>query len=847
MTLDIGEFPPNPTEKSFEFCQNEASPKLNIFVPNGFEIVWFTQKIGGTRFNSQPKIDMTKTGDTGLFFAFENKNKCLSERIWVYIKIRPEPLLPINTTPTLSETDNGLKFTANGENLKWYTSRTGNTFLTSEPIHEKAGKYDYFVTQTNEFGCESDRKAIIAELIESFGIETSPKNQTDCFGNSAVFSIKTKGKAVPTYQWQIKLTTEDDFRNLNFENNKELKIEEIGSKEYPHGSIFRCIVSDGQKTLISSDATLFVNNFNKNIGDLNYCENSALPISHFAKDLVGVVSQIEWQQKNGMQYQIIYKSEQLSSPPNIVSGTYRLRFTFRNSGSETCVRSTNDFKIKMLEIPKISKNTSLEVCQYEKTKKIFEMLPTKTIWFQKNEIITEIDTKIPKNTSFEVKLVGSNGCISNIQNINLKIKPAPNLTIPDTTFSFCRFSSSQIYLDIQNKTTFWFKSSDDNDPTLSYFQIDNSKEEITTKYVAIRDSSTCLSNTVPVKIKVETCYMAGPPDSCLIVANTLKQDWNYYFDKNGKIFAAIHPQNENLGEVNLSIQYSKNKFIEDKNQNKFYPRYYYLTAQRKIVKNIKIRFYYTKTEIENYYQSLKNNFSNENNAIINYTGNNQDCKLENNEVNDTFWIIGKSLWQKTDDPEFLFVEFETDKFGEFGIWNAQLPNSKLVGQINSNNKNKLEILPDKNVKDGKFVILKSEDKKSWFIIKESIKNESDLHFIDNKPFKSQSHYALIYDFGNSIKMALNQLTLATILENRGCFVFDNPSENRDIIKLSFSDLDKRSIKILDMYGKTIFIKQIIEKEDYYAISPKYNLSVGMYLILGKNNLGEDCSYRIIVK
>ena len=847
MNLYIGEFPPNPTEKSFEFCQNEVSPKLNIFVPKEYEIVWFTQKIGGTRFNSQPKVDMTKTGDTGLFFAFENKFKCMSERIWVYIKIRPEPPLPINTTPTIAETDNGLKFTAYGENLKWYTSRTGSTYLTSEPYHEKAGKYDYFVSQTNEFGCESDKKAIVAELIESFGIETSPKNQTDCLGNSVLFSIKTKGKTIPTYLWQKKLVTDIDFKNLNNENKKDLKIDEIGSLEYPNGSTFRCIVSDGQKNITSNIATLSVNNFNRNIGDLDFCDNTFLPLIHFSKDLEGEVSQVEWQQKNGAQYPTIYKSDQLSSPANIISGTYRLRFTFKNGSSGTCVRSSNDFKIKVLETPKISEKTFLEVCQYEKTKKIFEMLPGKSIWFQKNEIITEIDTKISKNTLFEIKLVGSNGCISNFQTIDLKVKPSPYLNITDTSFNFCRFSDPHINLDLQNKATYWFKSLDDKDPTLSFFQIDNSKDAITTKYAAIMDSTGCLSNTVPVTIKVETCFMGEPTDSCLLVSNILKQDWNYFFDKNGKVFAAIEPQNENLGEVNLSIQYSKKMFLEDNNQNKFFPRYYFFTAQKNIVKNVKIRLYFSNFEIENYHKTLKNISLNGKNAIINYTGKNQDCKLENNEINDIFWIIDQCIWQKTDDPDFLFVEFETNKFGEFGIWNNLIPDSKLEGQANLNYKNKLEIRQDKNVKDGKYVILKSENKKSWFILKELIANENEILFFDNKPFKSQSHYQLIYDFGNSIKMNLNELTLETNQENGGCFAFDNPTENRDIIRLSFSDLDKSSIKIFDIYGKAIFIKQIIEKEDFFEITPKFSLPVGIIQIVGKNKIGDDCYYRIILK
>jgi hypothetical protein len=184
-TVTVGEFPPTPDPKSFEFCQGEKSPKLELFLDKQYDDFWYLENSElSTEYKSQPKIDTETPGDFVLFYRIENKAGCSSELVTVPVKIHPEAPYPFNTTPSSVKEGTELVFTANGENLKWYTSRTGRTFKEESPRYTKVDQYDHYVSQTSAFGCEGPRLYIESEILPILTIKTNPSDQTNCNGNT---------------------------------------------------------------------------------------------------------------------------------------------------------------------------------------------------------------------------------------------------------------------------------------------------------------------------------------------------------------------------------------------------------------------------------------------------------------------------------------------------------------------------------------------------------------------------------------------------------------------------------------------------------------------------------------
>ncbi|MBK6978979.1 MAG: hypothetical protein IPH28_19310 [Cytophagaceae bacterium] len=377
MTLKIGAYPTEPEVNRAQVCQNEKLEPIEINHNSDLDVLWFTTSENGFTYKKQPSIGTETPGEQALWCSLVNDYGCESKRVKVPITVHPQPNPPINITPNTQEEGSPLVFKAEGENLKWYTSRTGKTFTTQNPEYSKVGKHDYYVSQTNSFGCESDRLLIVSEIVEAFGIATQPTNQTNCEGNTVTFSVKLKGENSPNYQWQIKNQVSGQFENLEGENNKDLKIDNAGEKPYTDGSVFRCMVKENLKELTTNEVSLKINSLNSKIDDINICENTEINLSKAKVKISGKTKSVEWQLKAGSIYSTVFIEADSASkfiPEQKNNGNYRLRVTFQNSGTSTCIRNTSDFKIKVNPKSENPVWDISEVCQFEKWDKIVKEL-----------------------------------------------------------------------------------------------------------------------------------------------------------------------------------------------------------------------------------------------------------------------------------------------------------------------------------------------------------------------------------------------------------------------------------------------------------------------------------------
>jgi hypothetical protein len=840
MSLSVGSFPQTPENKGFEFCQNVSSPKLELYEPNNLDITWYLpgSQIGMTK---QPIVNTKIAGNQIYYYSFTNSGDCESSKAIVQIIINPEPPKPLNITPNQVIEGQSLIFNAVGENLKWYTSRTGKSYTSNQPTYQKIGSYDHYVSQTSLKGCESDRTFIESEIIAAFGITTQPVSQSNCEDNSTTFSIKTKGSSSVRYRWQI--LKNGIFEDILGENTSSLKIEDVGKAPHLDGTIYRCLVSNSSQEIVSNEVSLKVNKIEGKLADMEICENNLIITSVFKENIVGNFSQIEWQKKEGDSYNTIFISKKVDDnfrATSDISGTYRLRVTFQNQGSNTCVRTSNALKMVVNNKPEPLQKLNFSVCQYTSMKSILKEFPS-------NYVFRNLDSSLVDNNYFyettPLVFIGNytneKGCVSDYQKINFDILPAPKLLIGDSTINYCQFSNELKTLKINNLNTFWYFSETEDEATENAFQINTSGNQTHFRWYALEGNNGCLSRKNKLRINLNPCFYTEKKDTCHNQSGKtlLPNEWNYFYDINGYIYAAIHPNGQNLGTARIDFRNTKDTILIDINETQLYPRYFNVQTSRKSTSEFKLRFYMTLQEI-----TAITGKDPEDVSVINYAGKNLDCDLLNNNIDNNYWLETNEMWLKENQQNIFFVEFSTQKTGEFGLWDTSIPKGFLSGEVNNINIPELK-LSDKST-EGNYIIMKSKDAKSWF---EWLPNVTQSEFVDLKPFVLVNYYQLLFDYGNGIKTVRNTVKLTLADEDVTCAILENPSENRDFIKFYFPNLDKTTIRLSTVLGQSLDLEKTSEVSDYLEIYPKTQLSAGLYILSAQNSSGKNCILKVWLK
>ncbi|MCP9764723.1 hypothetical protein, partial [Lacihabitans soyangensis] len=840
MSLSVGSFPQNPQDIGFEFCQNVTSPKLELYEPGNLDVVWYLPG-SNARLSKQPVIDTKIVGNQIYFYSFKNTAECESIKATVQIIIHPEPPKPINTTPAQIIENQLLVFSAFGEQLKWYTSRTGQTFTSVAPSHQKIGTYDYYVSQTSQKGCESERTYIESEIVAAFGIATQPTNQSNCDNNSSTFSIKTKGSTNVAYRWQM--AKNGVFEDIIGENSSSFKIDDVGKAPFIEGTVYRCIVSNSITEIISNEVTLRVNQITGKLNDLTYCEDQTINASKFTDILKGSISQLEWQSNITGSFNTVFTTKNINekiiiNPSN--SGEYRLRVTFQNQGSSTCVRTSNNFKVVVNPKPLRLAKTNYSACQFSFINSFLKDLPAKFVLRNLDSSQLNITNfNLAKTYNFIGNYTNDKGCVSDEQKLEINIIDAPKVENLDSIFSYCQFSNNIKSLKLNDLNTYWFNNETDDESTENEFSINTSDTQARQMWVAVQGSNGCLSQKRRVEITLKPCYFDIKNDTCINQSGKVlvADEWNYFYDEKGHIFAAVHPNGQNLGTAKMDLRNTSSKHLKDKNLTELYPRYFNLLTSKQPSASFKIRFYFTKDEILDLGAKTTDEVS-----IINYDGKNLDCDFINNDLENNYWLEATTKWQKENDQNIHYVEFSTTKTGEFGLWNKEAPIGKLIGEINENKIPELNISEKSNT--GNYEVLKSKDGKTWFAW---LGNLTKSEFTDLKPFLSDNYYQLIYNYGNGIKAIRNTVKLTVSEDEVSCVILENPSENRDFLKLYFPNIDKTTIRLNTAMGQSIDVRKISEQGDYFELYPNTQLAPGFYTLKAQNNSGKNCSAKIWIR
>jgi hypothetical protein len=183
-------------------CQNGSGGSVDIL--NGDFYSWTWSPSTGLSTTSGTHNVITLNNSTPVTYTLTGASSMSSICASKTLTIRVEP--NIIATPTVSPLtyclgQTATAITATGTAIKWYTSATGGTAVTSiTPSTSTAGTFTYYATQTIG-GCESSRVPLAVTVYAAPAVTKPPINDTACINGTATFSITATGGNL-SYQWQ---------------------------------------------------------------------------------------------------------------------------------------------------------------------------------------------------------------------------------------------------------------------------------------------------------------------------------------------------------------------------------------------------------------------------------------------------------------------------------------------------------------------------------------------------------------------------------------------------------------------------------------------------------------------
>lgn len=839
MTLKVGNYPEKPADIDKEICQTRNLEKITVYPPENLKVVWY-RLYGKDVLSRQPEINTDLPGDYFMQYAYTNDKKCESPRALVRITVHPSPPVPFSTTPVIYDEAEALTFSAEGENLRWYRTKTLKQYEQYPPVFISSGKKSYYVTQTNAQGCESERLLIQSEIRPAFRIITQPQDQANCDGNAVTFSVRITGGSSVAYQWQREYS--GVFADIAGATDRDYRISDAETIDVTR---YRCIIRSGEKQLVSQPAALYINRLKPSLPDISLCPGEAIDFSRYRDSISGMIVKMEWQKRTGNTYTTLFEASGLTeifNPGTEVTGSFRLRITFQNSGG-TCIRNSNSIRVIRHSIPEWPEMDSVKVCEGITVAALLKTMPAGILLLNRDSTATEPGHLLRQGDQFRIAMSDAAGCITPFRAFTPVILSGPQQNPADTLIQICRFSTFLNDVAATKEKTWWQLP---GGTWTMEPEIQTSAEEEYTLAYKTQGENGCFSDSAKMTLRIISCYFAGQDDTCIkFSAPTLQPDtWNYFYYENGEIFAAVHPQETNTGSINLQLSVTFRPSLEDAFGNRFYPRSLSLNTAYPLSSGIKIRYYMSQEEINHYHDSNRSPEDDITGSLMLLHRAELPEGCGQDRAGGILWLKDTVQWESVAGTKYKYVEFETEAVGHYFLWRNQLPAGRLTVETVPHSFPLISAENLRTMPDGQYLIGKSRDGNSWQEWKWDI--HRDTRVKDPTPYIPETYYRLVFDFGNNIRAALDTARAELAGRFPECALLENPVSDRRHIRLYFPGLEKSNTRLVTVHGREIPLLHITENGDHYRISPVNILPQGSYYLKTENKAGIPCTKRIIV-
>ncbi len=164
INVSINPTPAAPPFINPVFCQNYPATALVATPASGNTLGWYSTITGGFSSNQSPVLPTQTAGTTYYYVSQTTGLGCESPRSTLTILVNPTPVAPqTNVSPTYCNFETAQPLTGtpdNGSTLRWYTFSLSPLPNAPTVNTQIAGTGQYFVSQINNFGCESPKTQV---------------------------------------------------------------------------------------------------------------------------------------------------------------------------------------------------------------------------------------------------------------------------------------------------------------------------------------------------------------------------------------------------------------------------------------------------------------------------------------------------------------------------------------------------------------------------------------------------------------------------------------------------------------------------------------------------------------
>jgi gliding motility-associated-like protein len=309
--------PDQPAGVDISYCQGDVAVPLTT--TTGSNLSWFTVPTGGVALPGAPTPSTAIPG-TYEWYVSQAVPGCNVESVrdTVVVTIHPKPSMPVISVPPYCSGQPAAPITVvSGSNVQWYeeaTGGTGSNIIPGVPT-DSAAVYTWYATQTNEFGCESDRIAVTAVVRQtpipdySFDIGYACNRDTVRFVNETEFGT--------SYTWNFDNGYTDTALNptMIYNNQGTYYVSLVAQNQYCTDSVIKPVIIDRplQADFTASDDTVCV-------GTIVNFQNTST-----ATSMDGVNPSYYWDFNDGTTTTVQHPNKQFNQP-----GIYKVMLVAKN-------------------------------------------------------------------------------------------------------------------------------------------------------------------------------------------------------------------------------------------------------------------------------------------------------------------------------------------------------------------------------------------------------------------------------------------------------------------------------------------------------------------------------------
>ncbi len=190
--VTVNTIPNAPTATAFWFyCQDDTATALTA---TGQNLLWYTVPTGGTG-SVTPIVPPTTVAGVTDYYVSQTVNGCESPRTKITVTIHPTPALPVATPNifTYCQNETATQLNAMGTNLMWYIQLIGgpSSSTAPTPATNTTGSFNWYVTQTNSFGCESEKTKVSVAVVPNSKATITASKDSICIYDSTVLNVSS--------------------------------------------------------------------------------------------------------------------------------------------------------------------------------------------------------------------------------------------------------------------------------------------------------------------------------------------------------------------------------------------------------------------------------------------------------------------------------------------------------------------------------------------------------------------------------------------------------------------------------------------------------------------------------